>query len=180
MSAITSWDFSILEAIEGIRNEVLTFILRIFTYMGEAGWFWILLCIVLLIIPKTRKIGIYAAAALAIQFLLGEVLTKNLVCRDRPFIQHPDIDTIIKHPSGYSFPSGHTSSSISVALSVFFHNKKLGAPLIVIAIIIIFSRLYFEVHFPTDIIGGLILGTAMAIIVYFVLGHFFKKKKTDE
>ena len=106
MSAITSWDFSVLEAIEGIRNEVLTFILRIFTYMGEKGWFWVLLCIILLIIPKTRKIGIYAAVALAVQFLLGEVLTKNLVCRDRPLSSIRTLTRLSSTPAGTHSPRG--------------------------------------------------------------------------
>ena len=176
MNAITEWDLSALRAIEGIRNDVLTFIMKFFTYMGDKGILWISLCILLIAIPKTRKIGIYAAAALAFQFILGEGLLKHLICRDRPFAFDDSINTIITRPTTYSFPSGHTSSSMAVSFSVFFQNKKLGAPLVLIAFMIAFSRLYFMVHFPTDIIGGFVLGLSAAIAVFFILNYYFKKR----
>lgn len=176
LSSITDWDFSVLDKMDGIRNEVLTAILKVFTHLSDGGIFWIALCLVLLIIPKTRRIGIYASCALLLEFLLGEVTLKHIIRRERPFIQDPTIDTIIKHPGGFSFPSGHSASSVATALSIFLQNKKLGAPLLVVAVIVMFSRVYFKVHFFTDIIAGCLLGIAASLFIYYLFKHIEKKR----
>lgn len=170
------WEFEFLHWITESRNDFLTGFGKVLTFLGDKGIFWILLCAVLVIIPKTRKIGIYAGAALVIQLLLGEVLLKHIIQRERPFVQDTTLTTIIPVPTGkYSFPSGHTSSSFAVAVSVFLHNKKMGVPLIFAAFMIMLSRLYFCVHFPTDVMAGLALGVAVAVAVFFMMSYLLKK-----
>lgn len=172
------WEFDFLYWVVGIRNDFLTAIGKGLTFLGDKGIFWIALCLILIIIPKTRKIGIYAGAALALQALMGEVILKHIIQRERPFVQDSGLTTIIPAPTGkYSLPSGHSASSAAVAASVFIQNKKLGIPLIVVAVMIMLSRLYFCVHFPTDIISGLVLGTAVAVAVYFMLEYILKKRR---
>ncbi len=178
------WEFDVLDAFIGIRNEVLTYISAFFTALGDEGKFWIGLSLILAVIPKTRKIGLYTGAALLVQLLLGEVMLKHIIMRERPFVQDPSIDTIIGSPFGkYSFPSGHSSASAAASVSIFLQNKKLGIPMLLIAILIMLSRLYFAVHFPTDVIAGAVLGTAVAIAVFFMLNYLTKrhleKKKTE-
>ena len=176
-----AWEMDFLDWIISIRNDFLTGLCKFLTLLGDKGIFWIALCILLLIIPKTRKIGLYAGIALGLQLLLGEVILKYFIQRDRPFVQNPMIDTIIPVPMGkYSMPSGHSSSSTAVAVSAFIQNKKLGIPLLVIAVMIMLSRLYFCVHFPTDIIAGAALGTTTAIIVYFTAEHIYKKRREKQ
>ncbi|MBR4622031.1 MAG: phosphatase PAP2 family protein [Ruminococcus sp.] len=177
LSSITDWDLSVLRTIAEIRNDALTVFFKIITFIGDYGIFWIAVCFTLLLIPKTKRIGIYATCSLSLQLILGVVILKNIFDRDRPFIVDPTIDTIIKHPSDASFPSGHSSSSAATALSVFFQNKKLGTPLLILAVLIMFSRLYFEVHYLTDVIGGAVLGTAVAIFVYFALNRLEERHK---
>ncbi|MBR4553959.1 MAG: phosphatase PAP2 family protein [Ruminococcus sp.] len=176
MSAITEWDFSVLDVISGWRNDVLTPVMKALSYAGTGGIIWIAVCILLIIYPKTRKIGIFAAAALTMEYLLGDLCIKNLVARERPFVQHPWIDTIISHPSGYSFPSGHTASAVSVTAAVFIQNKKLSIPFIVLAVSIMFSRLYFCVHFPTDILFGIVHGVIWAVVTWLVIKTIAEKK----
>ncbi len=179
LSAITDWDYAVLERMGEIRNDVLSYILSVFSYMCDLGIFWIILCVILLINPKTRRIGAYAACALALQFILGEGIIKHLVRRDRPFIQYSDIDTFIRHPRGYSFPSGHSSASAATSLCIFLQNKKLGAPLLVVALLVMFSRLYFQVHFFSDVVCGCILGSVVAVFIYFLLKHRENKRRFE-
>lgn len=176
MNAITEWDISILEKIESLRCEPLTVFFRIVTYLGNHGIIWILLSLVLIINKKTRRIGLFAAAALLLQFICGELILKFIIQRERPFYYRPDFDTIINHPTSYSFPSGHSGSSAAFSLAVFFQNKKLGAPLLLLAASICFSRIYFMVHYPTDVMAGITLGIASAVVTFFLLNHIFKKK----
>ncbi|MBR0142372.1 MAG: phosphatase PAP2 family protein [Ruminococcus sp.] len=177
MDNITEFDFHLLEMISSIRNDVLTPIMKILTYISNGGIIWILISFIMIAFPKTRKIGICAMAALALEYIIGDCCIKYLIARDRPFIQHPWIDTIINHPSGYSFPSGHTGAASAASVTVFIQNKKIGIPLMILAVGIIFSRLYFCVHFPTDILGGIINGTTWAIVSYIVINKISEKRK---
>ena len=67
-------------------------------------------------------------------------------------------------PSDSSFPSGHTSSAFAAAVSIFLTNKKAGIMALILAVLIAFSRMYFFVHFPTDILGGILTGVICAKI----------------
>ena len=88
-------------------------------------------------------------------------LLKNLVAETRPYDVANFTDLIVKKPKDYSFPSGHTAASFAAVTALFMSRKKLlGAISCVIAILIAFSRMYLYVHFPTDIIGGIVVGVA--------------------
>lgn len=175
MEIIHSIDFGILDFLQTIHNDVLDFIMKFFTYAGDRGYIWISLCIILLCIPKTRKIGVYLAITLLVEVILNDGIVKGIVARERPFLQRTGIDTIIKQPSGYSFPSGHSASSFAAATAIFLKNKKLGLGALIVAFCIAFSRLYFYVHFPTDVICGSLFGVLIALVIS-KLGGLVEKK----
>jgi undecaprenyl-diphosphatase len=114
--------------------------------------------------------------ALLIGALIGEVGLKHLVCRPRPFIVNPDVIPPITPPSGYSFPSGHSCSSFVAVTIMFVRDKRIGIPALVLGILIAFSRLYNYVHFPSDVLCGILLGIISAIIVLVI----FKKTGFDK
>lgn len=176
---IYSFDETILMWIqENLRNGVTDKFFSVITYVGEKGIFWILLAIVLIFIPKTRKCGIMMLTALTIGFLTGECLTKNLVCRERPFIYFgwDTADLLIKAPSGYSFPSGHTCSSFAASTSIFMNNKKWGTAALVLAACIAFSRVFLFVHFPSDIIVGILWGLTAAFISKLIIDRIYRSR----
>lgn len=170
-------DFGVLDFLQTLHNSVLDFIMQVFTSLGDNGYIWIGLCIVLLCIPKTRKMGIYLAVTLALEFILNDLIIKGIIRRQRPFLQRTGIDTVIKQPSGYSFPSGHSASSFACATAIFMHNKKMGIAAYIVAAVIAFSRLYFYVHFPTDVLTGTALGILLGIGINKLLGVIEKKIK---
>ena len=99
--------------------------------------------------------------------ILGNGVIKNLVARPRPFQAFDrEIVLLIPPPGEYSFPSGHTLHSFAAAVTIFLHNKKAGVAALLLAALIAFSRLYFFVHFPTDVLAGMVLGTLAALLVY--------------
>ena len=99
--------------------------------------------------------------------IFGNGVIKNLVARPRPFQAFDgEIVLLIPPPGEYSFPSGHTLHSFAAAVTIFLHNKKAGAAALLLAALIAFSRLYFFVHFPTDVLAGMVLGTLAALLVY--------------
>ncbi len=168
-------ELSILYAINNIHNEILDTIMITLTNLGDNGIFWIMLAMLLLFHKKTRKCGIFMLVSMLVGLIIGNGIIKNLVARQRPCWIDETINLLILNPHDFSFPSGHTLASFEAAITIFLFNKKWGIPAIILAILIGFSRLYLFVHFPTDVLGGAILGTIIAITVFF-LGQLIENK----
>ncbi len=167
---ITSIDFFFLHLIQNhVVRESLTPALKVFTTIGNAGMIWILIGILLVINKRTRKVGVVFLIFLAIEHYGVNTTIKHYVNRPRPFIQDSTVPLLIKAPTSTSFPSGHTSSSFFSATFLYRYKKYLGVPAILLAVIIAFSRMYFFVHFPTDVLVGMIEGILLGIIGSFVL-----------
>ena len=151
---------------EVFQCAVLDFLMPLVTRLGDAGIFWITVAVVLLFIPKYRKIGITMGVALVIGLLVVNCGLKSLVARIRPYDLVEGITLLIRKPDDFSFPSGHTVSSFAAAFAIFRNNKKWGRTALVVSSLIAFSRLYLYVHFPTDILGGIALGIFNGWIAY--------------
>ena len=102
--------------------------------------------------------------ALLISFVICNITLKPLFSRIRPYEYVEGIKLLINKPDDFSFPSGHSSSSFAAALSLWFYNKKWGRVCIVTASVIAFSRLYLHVHFPSDVIFGIMIGVMSSYI----------------
>ena len=164
-----SFDLPILDWIQAnIANEFLDVFMPIITAFGNGGIFWMVCAAILLIFPKTRKTGLAMGIALAMGLIVCNFVLKPLVNRPRPFKVMADmgviINLLIKEPGPHSFPSGHTIASFEASVALLLGNKKLGIPAFLLAILIAFSRLYLYVHYPTDVIASIILGTLFAFI----------------
>lgn len=117
MATLQQLDMNILLWIqEHLRVDALTPFWRAVTFLGNGGWFWIVLCVLLICFGKTRKTGVTAALSLLSGFLITNLLIKNAVARPRPFDTYTQIIPLITRPKDYSFPSGHTCASFAVAL----------------------------------------------------------------
>ncbi|MCI5969814.1 MAG: phosphatase PAP2 family protein [Oscillospiraceae bacterium] len=115
-----------------------------------------------------RKTGLIVVFGLMAGVIFGNLLLKPLAARPRPCWNDKSIELLIPVPHDYSFPSGHTISSVtaSIILSV---SSKFGYISIPVAVLISFSRLYLYVHYPSDIIAGVITGILISLcILYFI------------
>ena len=159
------FDFAILYAIQDhLINPFFTLLMKAFTTMGNGGMIWIILSLGLLCFKKTRKAGLYGLIALTLVAILNNSIIKAIVQRPRPFT-YTEISLLISPPGGYSFPSGHTSSSFAAATAIFLQNRNIGIPALILAALIGFSRLYFFVHFPSDVFVGMLEGILTAVLV---------------
>ena len=162
---LNNFDIGILNFIrDNLTNPIMDKIMVFITSMGDSGFIWIVIAIILLAQKKYRKVGIILLSALLLNLVLGEVIIKNIVQRPRAFITYPDISIIINPPDSYSFPSGHTASSFTAALIIGHYLRNWKYEAYALASLIAFSRLYLYVHYPTDIICGILLGTISALI----------------
>lgn len=163
MDAILQLDQNILLFIqEYIRHDWMDWFWKGVTHLGDFGIFWILLTIVLLIPKKTRKAGLASALALIIGTLITNVAIKNVVARVRPYEVIQELELMIEKQKDFSFPSGHTCESFASAFAIYkckeVFPKKWRIAAMVLATLIALSRLYVGVHYPTDVLGGLIVG----------------------
>ncbi len=174
-SITDGFDYGILDWFAGLHNPVLTEIFKLFTYIGEAGAIWIVIGIILIIRKPTRHIGVTLAVAIILSLAISNGIIKNIVARSRPCWLNPDVKLLIPNPWDYSFPSGHSSAGFASATAIFAWNRRYGMAALVLAGLIAVTRMYFYVHFPTDIIAGVILGTAYGIVAYIFIKRFRSK-----
>ncbi len=178
IEAITDFDFAVLDFIrEHLTCSFMDAFMSFITVFGNGGAVWIVMALALTVTKKHRRAGIMMIAALLVCLLTGNLLLKNLIARPRPFIQDPGVQLIISPPSGYSFPSGHTFSSIISATVLSKYSRRAAPWVIIFAVLIAFSRLYLYVHFPTDVLCGAVLGVALGLAVYHITEKFLPNKE---
>lgn len=172
MQFINSIDVTIMSFVRDyFKSDFLDFIMIWATHFGEAGAIWIVSSIALIFIKKYRYIGIALFLSLVVCSVLGEGILKNLIQRPRPSIFIDNSSLLISMPKSYSFPSGHTSTSIASALVLGHYLKKYKLYFYGLASLIAFSRVYLFVHYPSDILGGIIL----AVFAYKISTYFLNK-----
>jgi undecaprenyl-diphosphatase len=183
-SLAVSFDLPILDWIQAtLQSGFMDFIMPIITLFGDAGIFWMVWAAILVFIPKTRKIGLGMAFAMAMGLLVCNVTLKPLVGRMRPYdFQIDELGKtwedillagklLVETPHDYSFPSGHTIASFEACTVLMLNDKRMGIPATILAILIAFSRLYLYVHYPTDVIFSVFAG-----ILFAVLGNMIAQK----
>ena len=149
-------------------------VMPVITVLGDAGIFWIALAAVFLLIPKHRKMGLSMGVALIMGVVICNMILKPVVGRIRPYDYQLEffqktIPLLIERQHDFSFPSGHTIASFEAAVAMLICNKKLGIPAMILAVLIAFSRMYLYVHYPTDVIASVILGTGLAFLGVFLV-----------
>ena len=157
------FEFAFLDWLYQFRNPVMNTISIFFDYAGAHGEIWIAFTLLLLLFRRTRKAGFAMAVALVLYMAAGHFFLKPLFARPRPCDINTSITMLVARPHGHSFPSGHTASGVAAAYALWLQNRKLGTPALVLAAFIAFTRLYLYVHFPTDVLGGAVLGIALAL-----------------
>lgn len=172
---IQQLDWTILHGIQdSLRCGFLDFVMPKITTLGNGGAIWIILAVSLMISRKYRKYGFVMISALAVGALIGNVCIKPLVARARPcWIE--SVSLLIQNPKDYSFPSGHTLSSVIGAVVLTAANRKFGWFAIPLAALIAFSRLYLYVHFPSDVLTAAVMGVIIGVAVVKLAKRFILK-----
>lgn len=173
---IQSMDIKILLYInQFFHNAFMDKFMIFMSTIGNLGMVWIAIAAVLIITKKYRKTGFMLLGAVILTAILGEGILKHLVRRGRPFQVMEVSNMLIQKPMSYSFPSGHTSSSFAAAGVLSKEFKKYGPVFWIAAVLIAYSRMYLYVHFPSDVLGGAILGLVSA----FMIRYFFRYLKDN-
>ena len=152
---------------ENFRQDFMTPFWKFITFLGDSGWFWITLSVLLLLSKQTRRTGVTALLALGLGALITNVALKNMVARIRPYEVIEGLVLLVKEQSDFSFPSGHSCASFAAAVVYYkMLPKKYGISAVILAALIAFSRLYVGVYYPSDVIAGSVIGILAALLAY--------------
>src|SRR5665647_1285988 len=175
-----TFDKSIQDVIFLMREDFLTGLLKIVTY--SANWeIIVVFCVILLTLENTRiKVGIPISIASAVSTIIYKVI-KTVYARARP-----DIGFYLIEQGGLSFPSGHSMTGlVFYGLLIYFiteygkenrAQKALISLLVVLIVLIGFSRVYLGVHYPTDVLAGWFLGTSILVSAIILLEKGYPEK----
>lgn len=195
-----TFDFNILQFYnnlhEGPIGKILDIFFLIYTHLGDDGILFIVLGLVFLLFKKTRKVGAGMLFGIAIGALITNVTIKPLIERPRPFELYEYISNdpnvlLFKqwwtdmgevHASSMrSFPSGHTTSAVAALVPVFlFCDKKKSWLALVAAVLMGASRNYVMVHYPSDVLGGILVGLIAGIAAFIIVNAVMKKLENSK
>ena len=144
-----------------LRCEFLDAVLPAISWTCNHGELWIVLAVVLLLIRRQRRYGLAVACGLILDLISCNLLLKPLVGRIRPFAVNTAVELLVTPPLDASFPSGHTAASFAAVFALRTAGSPLWKPALAAAVVIAFSRLYLYVHWPSDVLGGALLGAAV-------------------
>jgi undecaprenyl-diphosphatase len=130
-----------------------------------------------LTLARPKKIRFAASIVLAV--ILAGILAKlagKLYYHPRPFIAE-GIKPLIEHGNDNSFPSEHSLAAAAIATTVYFFDRRLGMFLLITAVIVGLGRIFAHVHYPIDVLAGLLLGALAAWSGYKLAGKLLQKKQ---
>ena len=156
---------------EKFKHDVLDRIMPRITSLGNGGIIWIIIALLFVLNGKTRTLGEMIISALILTTILGEGIIKHIIRRSRPFFNEIEDKLLIVKPITYSFPSGHTSSSFAAAGILYSMQSRLAVLAFILAAVIAFSRVYLNVHYPTDVFMGIVLGLFCAHLVVYAFNE---------
>lgn len=160
---------------DSVRGGVLDYIMIFFTTIGNTGAVWLFMGAVMAFFKKTRKAGICVILSVALCYVVNDMIIKELVRRPRPFLEIPELVTLVSRPGSFSFPSGHSCAGFAASYALTKNFGRKGAPAYILAVIIAVSRPYVGVHYISDIVVGTVVGTVGSVILNnFVFPKFEK------
>ena len=185
------FDYAILEFFHNLNAGPLGGFFDVFfkfiTLLGEEGLFLIILSINFMLFKKTRKAGFAMLLAIIVGSLITNVTVKPLVARPRPF-QNEDSEFFKLFYQWWqdagsvkvgekSFPSGHTTSAMAAVAGYFFVSKKKSVSwtVFIFAILMGMSRIFLCVHYPSDVLGGLVAGLIAGLVAAALINLLYKK-----
>ncbi|HBY72869.1 MAG TPA: phosphatase PAP2 family protein [Lachnospiraceae bacterium] len=160
------------------KTPALDHVMVFLTSLGNAGVLWICIAAILIFSKHRQKSGVILLSAIFAAMFLGDDILKPLIGRIRPCDKFPEVELLLGSIGSIhspSFPSGHAMVGFASATVLFYYDRRFGIIAYLTASLIAFSRLYLFVHYPSDLLGGLILGVFTALLTIFLLNLVYHR-----
>lgn len=167
MEALHQLDVSLFETLTAWRAPWLDTAMAALSDAGRRGFVWFVLAVIAAIFPARRAGALRLVLAVCVAFIAVDGVLKPLIGRDRPFLVLEGVQVISDRPTTSSLPSGHAASAFAGAVAAARIWPVARVPLLLLATLIAWSRVYVGVHFPFDVVAGALVGVGAA---WFVLG----------
>lgn len=184
-TTFAGFDHAILQAMHGLAEWGGWFLTPVFTalsYIGDLGMIELALAVVLLFFKKTRMAGACMIVAVGLGALMTNLILKDLIARPRPYA---DADgpfyewwqNVGSHvESDNSFPSGHVTAAMASMTALFLTtHKRISWVGFVFVAVMMLDRCYLMVHYPTDVIAGLLVGALAGILAFLIVRAIFMR-----
>lgn len=166
INKIKTFDGKVIDYIDKkFNNSIMDSIMKVVTFLGDYAVIWVFIVVYLLHKDRTIE-GLSIVCSLASTSLLNEKILKKIFKRTRPAIKKGYKKLVVKIPTSYSFPSGHTATAFAVVPLALKFGTVIGIISVVAATIIGFSRVYLKVHYLSDVLMGAMLGTIISFGTY--------------
>ncbi len=186
-SFFSGYDFAILDFMNTAAvnaGGILTPIMKAISFLGEKGILFFLLSAILMLFPKTRKMGLCVFGAVSCGYLINNIILKETVARVRPFLDganahyrdYKSFWSAVGSPAedGFSFASGHvTAAAAGMFALLFTKGKKMILPTIAWVGLMMISRNYLVAHYPSDCLFALVIGILSALIAWGISSFIF-------
>ncbi|MFG2723168.1 phosphatase PAP2 family protein [Streptomyces sp. NPDC048416] len=169
-------DVGLLYDINGLAKDAPSWLDHVMAFVGEYG---ILLGLVLVVLwcwwsvrrAEDRQSAVVSVAGIvwaplaASIAVLVNIPIRDFVHRPRPFLDHKGLDVLVAGKTDFSFVSDHATLAMAIGAGLFVANRKFGLIALGLALLEGFCRVYMGVHYPTDVVGGFALGTAVTLLL---------------
>jgi len=154
-------------------DSLAIFFAKYFIYYLVAG------AIILFFLIKDKKEKIKYLILTLLSVILSRLIITEIIrffwYRPRPFVAYA-VNSLIKHSASASFPSGHIAFLFALSMAILFFNKKFGIAFLIISLLVGLARVFVGVHYPLDILGGIVIGIISAIVIKIIFKPKFLEK----
>lgn len=176
MDMMMDWEAEVLFWIrDNLTCGFMDFLMSAVSLLLTANILWFVVALALIYKKNTRRVGTILLLALIISIILCNGIMKPCFERVRPYVEY-GVPIIIPENGGYSFPSGHTTSVTVITTILLKYYRKWGYAMMVFAVMVMFSRMYLFVHYPTDILGGIAVGIVSVILAHLIIGYIERRR----
>lgn len=165
MQKLYQWEKRMILRLNSSDHPVVDKLMLWATRMGNGGLVWI--AVGLIMMGTGRRLeGLMLLLALTLTAFLINLVVKPMFTRKRPYEILETVRTMVNPPFGSSFPSGHAASSFAAASMLWFFNMPFRYFALALALLIAVSRVYLMVHFPSDVLVGVVSGIVISYLTY--------------
>ena len=171
VNSVTHWDIVFVTAISGLNGKKLVSLSMPWISHSGNGYYYPVVPAVLLLFDSHKAWTFFVSGlfAFAIELPLYKLLKRGIK-RNRPCEVISGVHGRVSPSDQFSFPSGHTAAAFVMATLLSYFFPLLSMPLFTWAFLVGFSRIYLGVHYPTDILAGMVIGLLCALSGLAIVG----------